>query len=185
MTLIKKFYDEKQKYTDQERILQETIRNRQALILSNDEQYKSLLIEGKEEQADELFAENTELKTKQRSESAKLGSYKQIHEEALNRQALEVLDNDLLELKNKFSDEYKVLLKKEDELKQRLQEMVSQKLSLDQEIKNKYRVYSQLADEFNLRKTHKARFNKEPYSMINNPQGRILEQAQKKLNGVK
>jgi len=180
MAILKSFYEEKEKFSEKERLLQETIQKRSSLIQSNDNQYKVLLIDGKEEEADELFKENSELKGKQESDSAKLSSYKQIHREALIKKAFEVLDNDLLELKDNYIKEYVKLLIEEKRIQEQLAKISNEKFELEQTIKRDFNKYDDLAEHFNLKEIERGRFNREPYLLIKNPSSRIYNSAIKK-----
>ncbi|MDT2760477.1 hypothetical protein [Enterococcus xiangfangensis] len=93
--MISKFYEEKEKYIEKERLLQESIVAAQSLIEENEQEYKVLLREGKESEADRLFEEQQAIKLKNSSNVKKLSELKPIHRELLQEKALSVLDTDL------------------------------------------------------------------------------------------
>lgn len=179
--MIEQFYEEKERISKKEQALQEAINQRMALIESNESKYKTLLKEGKEKEADDLFKTQYELKAKQASDSTKLQELRPIHQELLREKALEVLDTDLIKWRDTYAPMYLELLKEQQQIEEAKKANDDAFCKLEQKIKGTFNAYDFLAESQGLRESHSARFNCDPYRMINYPLGKIESIAKKNL----
>lgn len=177
--MISKFYEEKEKYIEKERLLQESIVAAQLLIEENEQEYKVLLREGKESEADKLFEEQQAIKLKNSSNVKKLSELKPIHRELLQEKALSVLDTDLHTLMDEQTKEVLKIVQEEKDLNKRLLDLQKERMNKQFEINDLFNEYGHLAEEMNLKETYRARFRQEPYNFLSDPGSRAINAAQK------
>lgn len=178
---LNEFLKEFERLREKETKLTETIQKQNEQIMENETTYKDLLRAGKENEADELYKQQYELKLNNQSNHAKLKNLKPIHQELLIEKVGELLDNDLPELTKTYEKKMMAIIQKRMDLEKKLKELNDDEDQLREEIRNKFLTYDSIAEEFGMRKLHRSRFYQEPYDVLNYPASKIYEKANRRV----
>ena len=153
MTLIlKQYQDDVAARKRKEQELGSLITELSQAINENEVLYKQMLSKGADEEADKLFDQQQGLKHKLASTTKKLQSLKPIHAELAREKFVEVLDNDLPELRDQFLPEAKALLKEEADLRERLQEINGERSRMEIRFGGEFSKYGWYFERLELKK---------------------------------